>query len=138
MEHLPRGIEQRVMCVRGRHGYLFRLLAGTPPPLLRKNQMWVCGTPASPAFAFGLGVLRAPGPKVIGGSSPQAAVRLAYLLAATLRVAGPVARFTLTRSLASRAGIVTGMCARLVDSQADSVRELTSAGMASLSRHGLR
>jgi hypothetical protein len=70
MEHLPRGIEQRVMRVRRRHGYLFRLMADAPPPLLRANQMRVRGTPASAALAFLFGVRLAPGPKVIGGSPP--------------------------------------------------------------------
>ena len=55
---------------------------------------------------------------------------LAHLLAATLRVSGPVTGFALAGAPTTGVGIVTLAGPGLMDAQAQAVGELTSAGLA--------
>jgi hypothetical protein len=138
VQHLPGLVEQRMMRVRRRKGYLLGLLARPPPAPLSEQQLRVREAPALSALALALGVCCAPGAEIFRVTKPQATVCLAHLLPTTLGVSGPVAGLALSGAAATGVGIVTSARPGLMDSQADSVGELTSAAGTALSRHDLR
>ena len=138
IEHLPRRVEQRMVRMGGRKGDDEGPLTCPPPTLLREEQLRVCFAPSQSALALSMGVRRAPVAEVVGGTPPEATVRLSTLLAASFRVTSTIPSFTLTGTATSGVGVVALTGADLVDTQAQAVGELSSAGVTALSRHDLR
>jgi len=122
----------------GRKGRDKRVLACPPPTLLREQQVRVGFSPPQSALALSIGVRRPPLAEVVGGMPPEATVGLAALLAATFRMSSPIPSLTLASAATTGVGVVALTGADLMDTQAQAVGELSSAGGAAFSRHDLR
>jgi hypothetical protein len=138
LQHFPRSVEQRVVRMGGRKRHDKSLLARPPATLLREEQLRVRLAPPQSALALSIGVRCAPVAEIVRGTPPEATVRLTTLLPATFRVASPIAGLALTGVATTGVGVVALAGADLVDTQAQAIGELASAGVTALSRHDLR